>query len=70
MLRILFTVILSMSFVIFIQLGADWMNLGHGLHPAVAFPLATMCLVGIGILLFIAYRIEQYKEYVNRKNLS
>jgi hypothetical protein len=24
------------------NLGMDWINFGHGLHPAVAFPIATL----------------------------
>lgn len=47
---ILIAISIITSFISF-NLGMDWINFGYGLHPVIAFPIATItflfaCLIG------------------------
>lgn len=59
MLRILFAVLFTIITILFSQAGWDWLNLGHGLHPVLAFPIATLSFVGVIALFVLAYWREQ-----------
>jgi uncharacterized membrane protein (DUF485 family) len=45
-------VLIGLMFAAFVSfnLGMDWINFGHGLHPAIAFPIATLAIVMMFIL--------------------
>lgn len=41
-------------------MGLDYIDpdIGHGLHPLIAFPLATILLSSIGVLIFLLISID------------
>lgn len=41
------------------NLGFSWIEEGHGLHPAIAFSVATSCVWAI-----IIRMVADYKEYI------
>ena len=45
MFRILITQLLTVTAVLSHQLAGSWITEGYGLNPAVAYPLATMCIL-------------------------
>lgn len=47
---IVFLCVCIIGFVTF-NLGMDWISLGHGLHPVLAFPIATICFF-VAVILF------------------
>jgi hypothetical protein len=46
MLQAITTIIFSGIAAMAIILGMDWINVGYGLHPIIAFPFATCTLIG------------------------
>lgn len=58
----LVTAMATIGAILLSMLGMVYINpdIGHGLHPAIAFPLATMlvCLVGVLILLITSSEDE------------
>lgn len=59
MLRILITMLFTAILILSIQAGVSWVNLGHGLHPIVAFPLATLSALSILGLIVLAHRLDK-----------
>jgi len=45
-----FLCVCIIGFITF-NLGMDWINLDHGLHPVIAFPIATICCF-VAVILF------------------
>lgn len=47
--RNLVCIFLGLIAYVFFNLGMDWLNLdiGHGIHPAIAFPIATLAVIAI-----------------------
>lgn len=47
MTHLLTTVVLSLIAFITFNLGMDWTNFGHGLHPVIALPIAAASFIGV-----------------------
>ena len=47
MIHLLTTVVLSLIAFITFNLGMDWINFGHGLHPVIALPIAAASFIGV-----------------------
>lgn len=62
MLRIIFTVLLTCICLTCLDLGFNWINEGTGLHPAIAFPVATICFVLIVLMLYLAIHLDHQRE--------
>lgn len=45
MLKIAIAILCTLSAVMLVQFGMAWINEGHGLHPLLAFPLATIIFI-------------------------
>lgn len=45
MIRTILTILLASIVFITFNLGMDYVNLGYGLHPAIAFPIATLAAI-------------------------
>ena len=45
MFKTLFVIALSLLTFITANLGMDYINFGHGLHPAIAFPVSTVAVI-------------------------
>lgn len=46
MLKTFATVVLTLCAVMLADMGQNWMEIGHGLNPMLAFPLATVAFLG------------------------
>lgn len=47
MTHLLTTVVLSLIAFITFNLGIDWINFDHGLHPVIALPIAAASFIGV-----------------------
>lgn len=50
--------LIIIAFITF-NMGMDWINIGHGLHPAIAFPITTVTFIGACVM-------GQFMEYIHR----
>ncbi len=55
MVRILLAALMTVIAILFGQMGWSWIEQGHGLHPAVAYPIATSAVWVIGLMCFAVY---------------
>lgn len=54
MLRTVLTVLLTVATLCLATLGLDWIEVGQGLHPAIAFPMATICAMALAFILYLS----------------
>lgn len=68
MLRIVLTVLLTVICIVSANLGFSWIQEGHGLHPAIAFPIATICMMLIALLLYLAMTLQLERDCQSQHN--
>lgn len=52
-LKYITVLVTTITCVVLFNLGMDYINFGYGMHPLIAFPVATVLLVGIYFLIHL-----------------
>lgn len=63
MLRIFIAVICTAVALAAVQLGMQWIEVGHGLHPILAFPMATVCIFVIAIMVAVSREMAEHDAH-------
>lgn len=58
----LFTLLMTLSCMGYVQLARDYTEIGRGLIPTVAYPMAVLCLVLIVALWCLAIRFTDFTK--------
>lgn len=64
MLRVILAVALTLIATLYGQAGYNWLDVGHGLHPIIAFPIATLAIIGLIVLIYLARLVDRRKSTV------
>lgn len=59
----LLCVLLTVASMLLWRLGSDWMELGYGLNPKIAFPW-----IGMNVMTLLWVLHDQYDEYKRRQH--
>lgn len=61
------TILATLAAVLLCNMGIDYIDpeIGRGLHPAIAFPLATLVMCAVGVLGFLLFSTEDEPKYIS-----